>query len=198
MKPVSALAALALLAGTPALSEDTAAPAPAPTAAADADVSTLNGELVKVGDAHAYRHSYPRWNVSTNPLGYFFNSFGASLSYAPTAHVAVRADAGYFDDDARQGLELGLSAPVYFRKMYSGFFLEPGVTFKALESQVEDARATVVGPQLLLGWHWYWDSRLNVALAAGVGRNWSDSRRDAFSDYADVYGTGYLRFGYAF
>ena len=199
MKPASALVALSLLAGAPALAQEAAAPAaPAAQAASDADVNTLNGQLVKVGDAHSYRHSYPRWNVSTNPLGYFLNSFGASLSYAPAANVAVRADASYFDDDLRNGLELGLSAPVYFRKVYSGFFLEPGVTLKALEAEADGASATVVGPQLLLGWHWYWDSRLNVALAAGLGRNWNDSTHEAFRDYSDVFGTAYLRFGYAF
>lgn len=51
---------------------------------------------------------------------------------------------------------------------------------------------------MLVGWHWMWDRGLNLAVAAGVGRNWP--RQDTESDYDDEapFVNGYLRFGYAF
>jgi hypothetical protein len=193
------LASASALAQEPAAVPQTAtAPATAP---AQSDVSTLNGELVEVGDKNRYLYSYKRWNASTNPIGWVLGSYGASLSYAPTSIVAVRGDVNYYNFDGDSGFELGLGAPIYFRKMYSGFFLEPGLTFKAISVDLGDQPSediTVVGPQVSAGWHWYWDTGLNVQLSLGVGRNWNSDEGDAFSDYNEVFGTAALRFGYAF
>jgi len=196
------LAAASALAQEPA-SAPQAAPAPAAVAAAPvpaSDISTLNGELVPVGDQNRYRYSHPRWNVSTNPIGWIIGSFGASVSYAPMSHFALRGDVNYYDSDGDRGVELGIGAPIYFRKVYSGLFLEPGFTFKSLYNDGSGTRETtnVVGPQVLLGWHWFWDSGLNVSAALGAGRNWNSSNSGTFNDYNKIFPAGYLRFGYAF
>ena len=50
---------------------------------------------------------------------------------------------------------------------------------------------------MLVGWHWMWDSGLNVALAGGLGHNWAASN-DYHDRGDDMFFNGYLRFGYAF
>jgi hypothetical protein len=168
------------------------------TAAAEtqppAAVSQINGQLVPVGEHNEYLYTYPRWNVSTNPVGWILGLYGASVSYAVHPNIALRADVNYFrpvESDER-GFELGVGAPIYLRRVYQGPFLEPGVIVRQLENSYGDA-STVFGPQVLVGWHWTWDSGLNVAAAVGVGRDWSTS-----AEYEKLFANGYLRFGYAF
>ncbi|MBF5044826.1 hypothetical protein FGE12_20675 [Aggregicoccus sp. 17bor-14] len=199
------LSAGSALAQTPAAVQQPAPAAPAPVATqpaqpAPGDVSQINGQLVQVGDHNRFQYSYPRWNASTNPIGWVLGSYGVSLAYAPASQLALRGDVNYYNYDGADGFELGLGAPIYFRKVYSGFFLEPGFTYKRLSTDVDGSKesATVVGPQVSLGWHWYWDSGLNVQLSLGLGRNWNNGKDDAFADYNKVFGTGALRFGYAF
>ncbi len=165
---------------------------------ADPDVSTMQGQLVKVGEQNDYRYSFPRWNVSTNPLGMIIGSYGASLSYAPMTNLALRVDANYYNDPESDlaGFEVGLGAPIYFKKMYNGLFLEPGVIYHRISEGGESAQA--VGPSAMLGYHWFWDSGLNVAVALGAGRNFVDSDDEVFDDFDKIFPTGYLRFGYAF
>jgi hypothetical protein len=49
---------------------------------------------------------------------------------------------------------------------------------------------------VLVGWHWTWDSGLNMALAAGVGRNISASDDDFEEE--SIFPNGYFRIGYTF
>ena len=94
---------------------------------------------------------------------------------------------------ARAKLEVGVGVPIYFRRTYQGVFLEPGIISRRFDSEGETV-VTAAGPQMLVGWHWTWDSGLNVAIAGGLGRNWSTD-----SEYEEkIFGNGYLRFGYAF
>jgi hypothetical protein len=194
MKATLLAVSLILGAAAPALA---ATDVPAAPATDSSGVSTLNGQLVPVGDQNRYLYGYRRWNVSTNPLGMVLGSYGVSGSYALNANVAARADVSWYDPvgtNEGTGIELGLGAPIYFRKVYSGFFLEPGVLYRRLSQG--DAHDTKVGPQVLLGYHWMWDSGLNVALAFGAGRNFgADS---SASTDEKLFATGYLRFGYAF
>jgi len=50
-----------------------------------------------------------------------------------------------------------------------------------------------VGPQVMFGWHWSFDSGANVALAFGAFRPMNDGKT---SD--DVEPAGYFRIGYAY
>jgi hypothetical protein len=164
------------------------------------DVSTLNGQLVPVGDVNRYRYSYKRHNVSTNPLGIILGSYGLSGSYALNERIALRGDINYYAPvgSSTRGVELGIGAPIYFRKMYSGLFLEPGVIFRAVGAEYADEKNVVVGPHALVGYHWYWDSGLNVSAAVGVGRNWNTSSDKQRYGEDEIFPSGYLRFGYAF
>ncbi len=165
-------------------------------------ISTLNNQLVKVGDQNQYLYEYRPWNISTNPIGWILGSYGLSVSYAFHPNFAVRGDVNYVEDISdtdSKGMELALTVPIYFRKMYSDYYLEPGFTYKKLEIENEDAK--VYGPAVLFGHHWYWDSGLNISAALGFGRNWSNVKEtqvEAIDKIAKFYGTGYLRFGYAF
>jgi hypothetical protein len=173
--------------------------APPPPGGSD-DVSQIDGQLVAVGDHHRYRHAYRRYNVSSNALGAIMGIYEASFSYAVHPNLALRIDASYFDPIGGDlsGVRLGAGVPIYFRKAYSGLFLEPGFSAGRLQAEHGDARATIVGPQMLVGYHWSWDSGLNMALAGGLGRNWSDSDDEAFDSELELYPAGYWRFGYAF
>ncbi|HVV84351.1 MAG TPA: DUF3575 domain-containing protein [Kofleriaceae bacterium] len=198
-----------------------AAPAPAPAAApapvaangapqnADwSDLSHINGQLVKVGETNDYHLSYKRTNISTNPIGWIYGSYGVSVSYGVNNHVALRADVNYLSsylDEDVTGMEVGVGVPLYFRRTYQGPFLEPGFISRRFESKdcgcLESESAggsssetsTTYGPQMLVGWHWTWDSGLNIAVAGGVGRNWGSQ-----DEYNKIFPNGYLRFGYAF
>ena len=55
-----------------------------------------------------------------------------------------------------------------------------------------------MGPQVLVGWHWSWDSGLNVAAAFGAGRNIAAEDNSEDFDSDEIFANGYLRFGYQF
>lgn len=159
------------------------------------DLSHINGQLVKVGEKNEYRKSYKRTIISTNPLGWVLGSYGVSVSYGLNQNIAIRGDVNYISnyvDEDTTGAELGVGLPIYFRRTYQGLFLEPGFISRRFTTASEDTVNTA-GPQVLVGWHWTWDSGLNFALAAGMGRNWSGD-----DEYDKVFGNGYMRFGYAF
>jgi hypothetical protein len=211
-----ALVALTASAGS-ALAEEAAAPAPAPvesldTAAHDSNVSTIHGQLVPVGDKNQYTYDFKKWNVSTNPLGFIWGSYGLSLSYGISQNIALRADVNYYSYSANlgttkdtemtwKGFQAGIGAPIYLRRTYQGAFVEPGVVIEHGESALGTEKATtttVFGPQMLLGWHWSWDSGFNMAVALGAGRNFSADKNADGSSNNDVFAAGYLRVGYAF
>jgi hypothetical protein len=182
-----------------ALSTAAAAQAPgADDARPRTELSQINGTPIKVGEHNQYYYDYPKWNVSTNPFGVMYGGYNVSISYAASEHVALRGDLNYFaiNDSDAVGYELGVGAPLYFKKMYNGFFLEPGLIireFRDSDSHYDEGNKTV-GPQILAGWHWTWDSGFNVALAFGMGRDLAND-----SEYGeDVFPNGYFRVGYAF
>jgi hypothetical protein len=186
------------LAGAATAARAADAAAGAPPAPTDKTYSSINGQLVPVGEHNLYTYEFPRWNLSLNPVGWVLGSFGASVSYGFHDNVAARLDVNYFNqvDGNEKGIELGAGLPIYFRRTYQGVFLEPGVIYRrGTDAEMPGAApVTTMGPQVLLGWHWMWDSGLNVAAAIGLGRNFSATS----STEAKVFGNAYLRFGYAF
>ena len=169
---------------------------PPPPGSDGTDVSHINGQLVKVGEHNEYYYTFRRTNLSANPLGWVFGIYGASVSYGFSKNVAIRGDVNYFappEGDTR-GSEFGIGLPIYLRRTYQGPFLEPGFIVRSFKSEWDDDIQSEVGPQVLVGWHWSWDSGLNLAMAFGAGRNWSTD-----NEYeSEVFPNGYLRFGYAF
>jgi hypothetical protein len=197
--PALLLAAAAATAHADTVQVASATPAPAPAAPQTDgwnDLSHINGQLVKVGEKNDYRKAYKRTIISTNPVGWILGSYGVSLSHGLNDHIAIRGDINYLSnwmDEDISGLEVGIGAPIYFRRTYQGVFLEPGIISRRFDSEGQ-TEVTAAGPQMLVGWHWTWDSGLNVAIAGGIGRNWSTD-----SEYEEkIFGNGYLRFGYAF
>ncbi|MCC6993914.1 MAG: DUF3575 domain-containing protein [Deltaproteobacteria bacterium] len=170
----------------------------------DADISQINGVPVPVGSHNEYHYSFKRWNVSTNPLGWVLGTYGVSVGYGMHQNFAIRGDLNYFrslETDA-EGFELGVALPIYLRRTYQGPFLEPGIIIRDFSYQPGDSAdgQRTYGPQVLIGWHWTWDSGLNVALAAGAGRNFAADAppADGCCSEPKVFANGYLRFGYAF
>jgi hypothetical protein len=193
-----------------------APPQPAPVVAAApqnqpwSNVSHINGTVVPVGEQNNYLYQFKKTNISSNPIGWMFGVYGVSVSYAVSNNVAIRGDANFISMNGEKAYELGVSFPIYFRRTYSGPFLEPGVIVRGFEHDYSDYGAdcydcsssstdTFVGPEMMFGWQWMFDSGLNVAAAVGVARNLQNTSSDGYSSSdMDVQPAGYFRIGYAF
>jgi hypothetical protein len=199
-----ASAILAGAAGTAVAQPSTAAaPGEAPQTHDWNEVNHVNGQLVPVGETNSYLKDYRRTNISSNPIGWMVGFYGISASYGINNHVAIRADANYISpvDSNLTMTEIGIGAPLYLRRTYQGAFIEPGLIVRHSEyddgGDYHEDGETTVGPQVLFGWHWTWDSGFNVAMAAGLGRDLSDEGDDEYAS-DDVFFNGYFRVGYAF
>lgn len=195
------LSALVALTGTAAAQPALSGPAPR------SDVSEINGHPIPVGDHNQYYYTFKRRNISANPLGWIVGIYGVSGSYALNDNLVLRGDVTYYNivDDDTTGYELSVGLPIYFRRAYSGAFLEPGLMVRSMTDHYDDGyhgssssdTETTFGPQMLFGWHWTWDSGLNVAAAAGVGRDLADDNSEYDYD-EEVFFNGYFRVGYQF
>ena len=172
-------------------------------------VSHINGTLVKVGEKSDYVLRYRKTNISTNPIGWMFGFYGVSVSHAVSQNVAIRGDANIINFEGSEGYEIGASLPIYFRRVYSGPFIEPGFIMRGSRNNSYcDASyggcgsdmTTTAGPEMLFGWHWTFDSGLNVAAAFGASRNLNTAPADeyGYSSSETVSPAGYFRIGYAF
>ena len=129
--------------------------------------SHINGMPIKVGEHKDYYYDYKKFNVSVNPLGPIFGFYSVSGSMALSRHMALRGEFASIEPRwssiALQTFEIG--APFYFKQMYSGFFLEPGIIVAT-----SDDDESVTGVQIIVGWHWNWDSGYNVMAGFGAIR----------------------------
>jgi hypothetical protein len=133
------------------------------------DVSKVDNRMVKVGDRNEYLYSYHKINIGTNLFLLPQEIYSISLSHALNDNVAVRVS-GIYSDLAKDYSSASIGTPIYFRKMYTGFFVEPGVDSK-------------VGVYAAGGYHWMWDSGFNVFVGAGAAKKG---------------GVGFLQVAYAF
>ena len=219
---LTALAALATVAHAQP-GPDSEPPPPAPMQPAPpapmtndwSEVSHINGSLVKVGERDDYLVTNPKHvNISTNPLGFLVGFYGVSIQAAVSENVTIRGNVEFFDYEflgRTKGHELAISAPIYFRRAFSGPFLEAGILYQETDEWGWDlfgdgpgdpTHHTHIGPEILFGWHWTFDSGLNMAVAFGATRNMSSEPMDEGDPYDDdnddPMPTGYLRVGYAF
>lgn len=174
-------------------------PGPPPTAAASPapqnepwnNVSHINGTPVPVGQRNDYLYQFRRTNISANPVAWAFDVYGFSIAVAVSNNVAIHGDITFYGNDWGDAgaTELSIGAPIYFRRTFQGPFLEPGVLSRDWES------GSQAGPFALLGWHWMYESGLNLAVAFGAGRDVTGD--DEYSD-SEPFPAGYLRVGYAF
>ena len=165
-------------------------PPPPPTAPANAapqneawsNVSHINGTMVKVGERGDYLYKFKKTNIAVS---------GAIM------HV---------DDELTQ---FSATMPIYFKRAFSGPFLEPGLIIRSEKTYSysdcydcsygggyygEEMSSSWTGPQMMLGWHWTFDSGLNLAAAFGVAKRLNNE-----SEYGEnTEANGYFRVGYAF
>jgi hypothetical protein len=193
-----ALVALTASAGS-ALAEEPAASSPASSVENDPNVSQIHGQLVPVGEHNEYQYAFRRFNLSINPIGALVGLYSGSASVALGDNVALRVDGTYYDDPtgSEHISQLGVSAPIYLRRTYQGAFVEPGFIVRKTGHDGSTIEKEEMGPEVLIGWHWTWDSGLNAAIAFGAGRNLHE-REDGFDNQDPVFVDGYLRVGYAF
>lgn len=198
--------------GAPGAPQQAAAPAPATNGAPQNEdwdnVSHINGSLVKVGEKSDYLLRYRKTNISTNPIGWMFGFYGVSVSHALSNNIAVRADANIISFENTNGFEVGASLPIFFRRVYSGPFIEPGLIMRGSRSKdyycdstygsCGSSTETFTGPEMLFGWSWIFDSGLNVAFAVGAARNLSPQMDEYGYSDDSVQPAGYFRIGYAF
>jgi hypothetical protein len=175
-----------------------AAAMPAPQNEAWSNVSHINGAPVPVGERGNYLYKWKTTNISSNPIGWMVGFYGLSLSYAVGDHVAVRGDANLFRpiESDEHGYEIGATLPIYFKRVYQGPFMEPGIMVRDFDS--DDGSRAFVGPQVNFGWHWTFDSGLNFAFAVGVARRLESTDPDSESYESPIEPTGYFRVGYAY
>ncbi len=170
------------------------------------NVHHINGTPVKAGERGEYLKRFRKTNIATNPIGFLTGFYNISVSHAVHENVAVRFDANLFHNEDLNGHELGIGLPIYLRRAYSGPFIEPGLVTRTLRDSYEcwdgpcmDSAQTSAGPQMLIGWHWSFDSGLNMAIAAGALRNMNgDDDANDYDNDEDVEFNGYFRVGYAF
>jgi hypothetical protein len=189
-------------------------PPTAPAAASSApqnedwnNVSHINGTPVKVGERGAYLHKFRKTNISGNPFGPFFGYYDLAVSHALTQNLAASVSISGWDMDNSGGYQISATVPLYFRRTYSGPFLEGGLLVRtdmsdtyyaesydqygnAYSYETMDTSSSWIGPQLLFGWQSTFDSGLNVALAFGVAKRLESD--------GDTEANGYFRVGYAF
>ena len=166
------------------------------------------GQLVPVGEKNRYSFRYKKWNVWTNPFGFFFGNFslGGSYAFNQNMKVNVAPDFIYFfaSDPAIVGGGLTLSTSIFFKKVYDGFYLEPGARILYISQEETFGNGTVDGfaggPQLIGGWAWIWDSGFNINLGLGMGYYFGqigDNVEDT-DTFDGIFPAGNLQFGYAF
>jgi hypothetical protein len=176
------------------------APTTAPQNESWGNVSHINGQVVKVGERGDYLYKWKKTNIASNPLGWMFGFYGISVSQAVSDNVAIRGDANMFDFDHESGYEIGGSVPIYFKRVYQGPFLEPGIIVRQFGSKTAcdfdcSNNDSLIGPEMLFGWHWTFDSGMNVAVALGAAKNLNKQMSSGSDDVAPA---GYFRIGYAF
>ena len=176
------------------------APAPQPPVATPApqttpwsEVEHINGQLVKVGEKTEYLKANKKYMIGANPAGWLVGMYGVSGWLTLHNNVALKGDFTLYDliDDGGEGLELSVSTPLYLKRVYQGFFIEPGLMHRTIDSYEE------TGIQLLMGWQRTWDSGFSVVAAAGPVRLFG-TQEDEWGDDESISFNGYFRIGYGF
>jgi hypothetical protein len=176
----------------------------------DGEYSTIktDGQLVPVGEKNRYKNSYKTWNVWTNPFGYFMGDFNLGVSYAFHQNFKVNAEPQFIYFFAADPKVVGgggtLSTSIFFNKVYSGFYLEPGARILYLSQDRllggSNVSGLAGGPQLIGGWGWTWDSGFTTNIGFGIGYFWGNVGRDITDtqSFEGVVPAGNLQFGFSF
>jgi hypothetical protein len=187
--------------------------APAPAAPQNEDwnnVSHINGSVVPVGERNRYLYSFKKTEITVNPFSAFFGYYDAGAAHAVSQNVAIAGSiTGWsYSHSEHTGYQLTASVPIYFRRTFSGPFLEPGLIIREASTDYGSSCYSTdpycmsnpdthrwIGPEMLFGWQSTFDSGLTVQWAFGVAKHMA-TNWDSSSDGTDV--NGYFRVGYAF
>jgi len=153
------------------------------------NLSTINGHPIKVGEHNEYYNQNPTFSVALNPFGLLMGAYGVSGTVAVSKSIGLRGEVLVLQDFAdvgNDGYSLQFGAPIFFKQMYQGFFVEPGVTVRDYSSGSDPTS----GPHLMAGWQWRWDSGFTAAWAFGVVRDLNND--------GNVQPTGLFHTGYTF
>ncbi|HEY1814632.1 MAG TPA: hypothetical protein VGG74_19910 [Kofleriaceae bacterium] len=166
------------------------------------NVSHINGVPVPVGERNRYLYSYKKTNLQVNPFGPLVGYYSIAASHAISSNVAVSVELSLVHppDGSTTSTQGAVSVPIYFKRVFSGPFLEPGLLVRNDGDDGDDeygdgANSTYTAIEMMFGWAWMFDSGLNVAAAIGVSRQIGNND-DCCDD--DIEPAGYFRVGYAF
>ncbi|MEO6773522.1 MAG: hypothetical protein ABI467_10945 [Kofleriaceae bacterium] len=189
----------------PGAAEMPPAPPAAPQNEAWSNVSHINGSIVPVGERNQYLYAFKKNNLQSNPIAWMFGFYQIAGSHALSQNIAASLElsAWSYDHGNSAGYQIAPTLQVYFKRTFSGPFLEGGLvihhdnTSNDIYYDCYDCANTSsqdwVGPEVMFGWAWMFDSGLNISAAFGASKRMQDSQSSADPDPA-----GYFRVGYAF
>jgi len=190
-------------------------PAPAaPQNEAWSNVSHINGSIVPVGERNQYLYAFKKNNIQSNPLAWMFGYYQIAGSHALSENIAASLEiSGWSTNNGNDsGYSIAPTLQVYFKRTYSGPFLEGGLVIHHdsntgsyydcydCSSSTSSMSRDWMGPEVMFGWAWMFDSGLNVSAAFGAAKRMNDSQStDQYSYSSDEpEPVGYFRVGYAF
>ena len=170
------------------------------------NISHINGMPVKVGEKQDYLYKPKKFNLSANPFGLFFGYYDVAGAMALGQNLAASVSISHWSlaDGHESGTQISATLPLYFRKTFSGPFLEGGIIIRTSDDNNYGASDCIdcmysttsssdswAGPQMMFGWHWTFDSGLNTSFAFGLAKRMA-------GDDNETTGNAYFRVGYAF
>jgi hypothetical protein len=198
--------------GAPIATQAAAAPGEAPHNEDWNNVSHINGSIVPVGDRNGYLYAFKKNNIQSNPIAWMFGFYQVAGQHALSQNVVASLElSGWSTDHGNEsGYSVAATLPIYFKRAFSGPFLEAGLLIHSdssdnsyaacsnCNSTTSSSNRTWAGPEVMFGWAWMFDSGLNVSAAFGAARRMSDSQStDSYSSDSPEP-VGYFRVGYAF
>jgi hypothetical protein len=196
----------------PGAAEMPPAPASAPQNESWDNVSHVNGTVVPVGERNQYLYAFKKNNLQSNPIAWMFGYYQVSGAHALSNNIAASIELSTWStgsSGSHSGYQLAATLPIYFKRTFSGPFLEGGLVIhhESYDSSYDcydcSASSTMssrewMGPEVMFGWAWMFDSGLNVSAAFGAAKRMSDTQSSQYYSSNDPEPVGYFRVGYAF
>ena len=210
--PVAVTSASEVIILTPATAPiaapvDTALPPTIPNAPQNeawSNVSHINGVPVPVGERNQYLYAIKHTNLALNPIGLVAGYYEAAVSHAIGNNVAISIEVAAQSHDGVSAEQVALTLPIYFKKVFTGPFIEPGFVVRSNNGDDETccddccaSSSTTTQFEMLIGWSWLFDNGLNMSIAGGIARNLNNTEND-YSVMDEISPAGYFRVGYAF
>ncbi|HEX4452280.1 MAG TPA: hypothetical protein VH143_15495 [Kofleriaceae bacterium] len=167
------------------------------------NVSHINGVPVPVGERNQYLYAIKHTNIAVNPLGLVAGYYEGAVSHALGNNVAISVGVAAQSRDGATAEQVALTLPIYFKKVFTGPFIEPGFVVRSASGDVDDccddssSSTTTTQFEMMIGWSWLFDNGLNMSMAGGIARNLGHNDDDG-DVMEEISPAGYFRVGYAF